>query len=210
MTRLFVNNEEIALPPPSLSSLRQVISHVEENLLPPDSVIREVNLDGYTVDAGNFENNPEILLGDLTSRERIEITTCTLRDIARDSIREAEAYLLRVEGITPSIAAAFRDYPGPEAFENLKQLYDGFYWMSLLLRRIESVFAIDPSDTKIAGISLQDHHQKFIIILKQLVESQEQGDFALVADLLEFEALPMVPVWKTLFADVSRETAANK
>ena len=149
MTRLFVNNEEIAVPPPSFSSLQQVIKHVEANLLPPDSVIRQVNLDGLTVDAGNCEENPGLFLGDLTSRGRIEITTCTLKDIALDSIREAESYLERVDNLTPSLAATFRDYPGPEAFENLKQLYDGFYWMSMLLIRLGSVFSINTSATNI-------------------------------------------------------------
>jgi len=210
MTRLFVNNEEIAVPPPSFSSLQQVIKHVEANLLPPDSVIRQVNLDGLTVDAGNCEENPGLFLGDLTSRGRIEITTCTLKDIALDSIREAESYLERVDNLTPSLAATFRDYPGPEAFENLKQLYDGFYWMSMLLSRLGSVFSINTSQTKIEGISLQDHHQKFISVLKQLVAAQEQEDFTLIADLLEFEALPMVPVWKVLFADVSKAAGAIK
>ncbi len=203
MTRLFVNNEEFPAPPPSFSSLDQVIKHVEDNLLPPDSVIRKISLDGQPVDAGNCQCDPTILLGDLANRDRVEVFTCTVREIAHDSICEAEAYLERVEALIPSLAMAFRDYPGPETFENLKQLYDGFYWMSMLLSRLETVFKINLDEMGVDGVSVRDHHQKFISVLQQLVEGQEQEDYILVADLLEYEVVPMIPIWKSLLANLA-------
>jgi hypothetical protein len=203
MTKLYVNNQEIAPPPPSISSLEQIIKHVEDNLLPPNTVIKQVNLDGSPIDASASQNDPALLLGDLTQREKIEIFTCTLKEIALDSIREAGSYLEHAETLPPSIASSFRDFPGPETFETLKQLYDGFYWLSMLLDRLESVYKIDLDGTVVNGISIREYHQKFISILKQLVAAQEQEDFVLIGDLLEFEVLPIIPVWKSLFADIA-------
>lgn len=203
MTRLFVNNQEVTLPPPPLSSLEQVIKHVEENLLPPDAVIRQVSLDGQLVDAGNCQDDPTMILGDLAKRERVEVFTCSVREIAQDSICEARAYLERVEALIPSLAMAFRDYPGPETFENLKQLYDGFYWMSMLFGRLETVFKINLDEMLVEGVSLREHHDKFISILQQLIGSQEQEDYILIADLLEFEVIPMLPVWRSLLATIA-------
>jgi hypothetical protein len=203
MTKLYVNNQEIAPPPPSISSLEQIIKHVEDNLLPPNAVIKQVNLDGSPIDASASQNDPALLLGDLTQREKIEIFTCTLKEIALDSIREASSYLERAETLTPSIASSFRDFPGPEAFETLKQLYDGFYWLTMLLDRLELVFKIDLDGTVVSGTSIREYHQKFLSILKQLVTAQEQEDFILIGDLLEFELIPIIPVWKSLFADIA-------
>jgi hypothetical protein len=203
MAKLYLNNQEVASPPPGISSLDQMIKHVEENLLPPDTVIKLVSLDGSPIDASTSHDDPSLLLGDLSRREKIEIFTCTLKEIALDSIREARSYLERAETLTPSIASSFRDFPGPETFEALKQLYDGFYWLSLLLDRLESVFKIDPDTTLINGTSVRDHHQRFAAILKQLVSAQEQEDYILIGDLLEFEVLPIIPVWKSLFADIA-------
>jgi len=203
MTRLFVNNEEVLAPPPCLSSLEQVIKHVEDNLLPPNTIIRQVNLDGQPVDAGNCQADPTLVLGDLTSRKRVEVFTCSVLEIALDSIREAGSYLDRVETLTPSLAMAFRDYPGPETFESLRQLYDGFYWMNTLLSRLETVFKINLDEMEVDGVSLREHHQKFISVLQQLVGAQEQEDFILVADLLEFEIVPMIPVWRSLLTRIA-------
>ncbi len=203
MTRLFVNNQEITPPPPSLTSLEQAIKHVEDNLLSPDTVIRQINLDGQPVDAGNCQADPSLILGDLAKRERVEVFTCTVREIAQDSISEAGSYLERVEALIPSLAMAFRDFPGPETFENLKQLYDGFYWMSMLFGRLETVFKVNLDEMQVGGVSLRKHHDKFISILQQLVGSQEQEDFILIADLLEFEVIPMIPVWRSLLATIA-------
>jgi hypothetical protein len=209
MARLYLNNEEITAPPPSLSSLEQVIKLVEENFLPPDAVIKQVSLDGSPVDANATKDDPSLVFGDLSQREKIEITTCTLKEIALDSIREAQSYLERAETLTPSIASSFRDFPGPETFESLKQLYDGFYWLSMLLDRLESVYRIDPAGTQINGISISEHHQRFVSILRQLIGGQEQEDYVLIGDLLEFEVLPIIPVWKSLFADIFRVASGS-
>ncbi len=203
MTRLFVDEREVSAPPPAFSSLEEVIRHVEANLLPPNSIIRQVSLDGEPIDADSCQADPSMILGDLARRERIDVFTCTIREIALDSIKEADRYLERVEAITPSIAAAFRAYPGPEAFENLKQLYDGFYWLNMLLSRLQTVFNLNVEAKRAGGASLKEHNQRFTTLLQQLVRGHEQGDFVLMADLLEFEVLPMIPVWKSLLADIA-------
>jgi len=203
MAKLYLNNEEVIPPPPGFSSLEQLIKHVESNLLPPNFVIKQVSLDGSPVDANASQDDQSVLLGDLTRREKIEITTCTLKDIALESIGEALSYLERAETLTPSIASSFRDFPGPETFESLRQLYDGFYWLSMLLDRLEAVYKIDPDSTLVSGIPVREHHRRFLAILKQLVSGQEQEDYLLIGDLLEFEVLPIIPVWKSLFADIA-------
>lgn len=206
MARLYLNSEEVTVPPPVFLSLDHVMKHVEANLLPPDEVIRQICLDGAPVNAESLQQNPSMLLSDLTGRERVEITTCTVKEVALDSVREAGMYLDRVEAITPSLAATFRDFPGPEAFENLRQLYDGFYWLSLLMAKLEPLLGIDMEATLVGKITLHDHHERFLGILKQLIAAQEQSDYLLIADLLEYEVLPIIPAWKTLFNTTADST----
>ena len=42
-------------------------------------------------------------------------------------------------------------------------------------------------------------------ILKQLIDSHESGDFVLIADLLEYEILPLVPIWREMFKIISEK-----
>jgi hypothetical protein len=202
MTRFFVNEREIEIPL-DLSSLDQILQHAENLHLPPNSVIRQINIDGLPLMLDFPQDSGEIFK-QAENRDKVEIITGTLMEIAKDSIREAMAYLDRIEGLTPSLATGFQISPGPESFENLRQLYEGFYWMSLLLDKLSANFHISLESSFVQGLSIQDHLKKFISILKQLIDSQEKGDFFLISDLLEYEILPMVPIWKEVFSFISQ------
>jgi hypothetical protein len=198
MARFFINEREIA-PPLDISSLDQILKHVEDIHLPPNSLIRQIYVDGLSLMPDAFSRDPDGILQQMESRDKVEILTGTLWEIAHDSIIEAMAYLERIEAITPSLAASFQNSPGPGSFENLRQLYEGFYWLNLLLGKLETNFQMNFEKVFVQEMPVREHFEKFIAILKQLMDSQRRGDFALIGDLLEYEMLPLVPIWKEIF-----------
>jgi hypothetical protein len=197
MTRFFINEMEIA-PPAGLCSLDQILKHAEECHLPPNSVIRQIHIDGHPLALDSFPY-PGDILKQTKNREKVEIFTGTVPDIARESIGEALAYFDRIEALIPSLASSFQVYPGPEAFENLRQLLDGFYWINLLLDKLTANFRLILEDYLVQEVPVRDHVEKFIAILRQLIDSQQRGDFVLIADLLEYEVVPIIPIWKDIF-----------
>jgi len=207
MTRLFINEREIA-PPSNISSLDQILKHVENVHLPPNSVIRRICVDGLSILPDALPDDINELLNQMENRDKVEIFTGTLSEIARDSIVEAIAYLDRIEAITHSLATSFQVSPGPESFNNLRQLCEGFYWLSLLLDKLEASFQITLENVLIKEKPAREHLQQFITILKQLIDSQERRDFVLISDLLEYEVPPMVPVWKEIFSFISQRVNA--
>jgi hypothetical protein len=198
MTKFYVNEREIA-PPLDITSLDRVLRQIEKDHLPPDSVVRHVQVDGVPLMPDNLHEGSSEWLQSLQMREKIEIYTGTIAEIARDSISEALEYLDRVEAATPSLASGFQTCPGPESFESLRQLYEGLYWLNLLMDKLESGLQIGLHNVLINNVPAKEHHQKFIAILKQLIDSQEKQDFILIADLLEYEILPLVPIWREMF-----------
>lgn len=203
MTRYFVNDREVAAPA-GMASLDEILKHIENQHLAPDTVIRQIHIDGLPVTPETLGNGGQILQ-QIQNREKVEFFTGTLAEIAQDSIAEAQDYLGRVETLTPALSLSFQDNPGTEAFENLRQLYEGFYFINLLLERLAGSFQINLGEAFVEGLSVQDHLQKFISILKQLIEGQERRDCVLIADLLEYEILPGIPVWKEIFSVVAQK-----
>ncbi|MBN1571507.1 MAG: hypothetical protein JXA73_26965 [Acidobacteria bacterium] len=209
MTRFYVNDKEIT-PPMDTSSLGQILKEVENAHLPPNVVVRKIQIDGLPLLPQIVSENPAALCEQMERSEKVEIFTGTLAEIAGDSIREALAYLRRIEDATPSLAESFRFSPNPDAFENLRQLCEGFYWLNLLIDKLGTNFQLRLEEMIVGGIPAMHHHQKFISVLKQLVESQESGDFILIADLLEYEILPLVPVWKEMFGSIAEKMVGTQ
>jgi hypothetical protein len=206
MTRLYIDKREIAPLPPDMTSLDQVLKLVEANHLAPQTIIRQVHVDGLPLLP---EDRAACLPERIDNREMIEIFTGTLSEVAIDSIREAVTYLERVESATHSLATSFRLTPGPEAFENLKQFYEGFYWLNLLLDRLDNSFEITLESLQVGGTNAREQHHNLIAALKAIIEAHEKRDFGLVADLLEFEVLPLVPICRSMFSAI-RERIVTK
>jgi len=207
MTRIFIDQCEIDIPPPAVSSLHSILKHVEEAHLKPNSVIRQIHIDGQPFVSQDLDNNPASALGGADENRRIEIVTGTLSEVAHESIAEAIDYLGRVETATPSLALGFRVSPGTETLEHLKQLYEGLYWLNILMDRLSVSFSISLDDLVLRGMTAREHHQKMITILKELISAHERKDNILVADMLEYEILPLVPICRDVFDAILERTS---
>ena len=208
MTRFYVNEREI-VPPPGIKSFDDFLKQVDGKRLPPNSVVRMVNIDGNPIRDDLFED-PAGIIKQMESGEKVEIITGTVEEIVHDSLSEAFAYLERAEKGIPALAQNFQADPGPESFRGLRQLYEGFYWLSLLLSKLSDNFKIPLDDVIVQGVPVGEHHRRFISILKQLMDSQAKGDMVLISDLLEYEIAPMVPIWKEMFQMIADRSVATR
>lgn len=202
MTRILLNEREIPSPLPGYASLDEILKHVERSYLAPNDVIRQIQVDGLPLlldESGAISSD---LIQGIEKRETVEITTGTLQEIASDSVREAISYLDRIETAIPSLASSFQVLPGPETFADLKELYIGFYWLIMLLDRLRE------SHRSLLQAPLPEEHLRLGSVLQQLVDAQEKGDLVLIADLLEYEVLPIIPAWKGVFADIAQKMQA--
>ena len=199
MTRLYIDEQEVDPIPPDLRSLDQVLKLVEGTHLPANTIIRRIQVDGLPWMPDGRKACATAGVGD---RHKIEIFTGTLLEAAIDSIREAITYLERVEAATPSLVSSLRLAAGREAFESLKQFYEGFYWLNLLLDRLEQTFRLPLETVRLREGNAMEHHIKLASALKEIIEAHEQKDFGLVADLMEYEFAPLIPACKDVFAAV--------
>jgi hypothetical protein len=203
MTRFFINDRELSFLK-DIASLDGFLEHVDDLDLPANSIIRRINIDGRPLVADAFPGELSCLLGNVKNRNTVEIYTGTIAEIAHESITEALQYLDKIEKLTPLIASDFHVSPNAEAFDNLRSLYEGFYWLTLLLDKLKNNFQISLEDIVIQNASTADHQQKFISVLKQLIDSQERGDFVMLSDLLEYEILPITPIWREMFLAIEK------
>ena len=203
MTRYYVNGRELEIPS-EFSSFDPMLKYVEDQCLEPTAIIREVHVDGSPLapeairyDDGSFNRTG--------GWEKIEIFTGTLAEIAVDSIAGAQDYLIKIENAAPPLAVKFQDFPETDDFVNLGSLCEGFYFLSILLDKIAGGYQLKLDEIIVRGVSVGEHMQKFAEIIKQLNSAQENQEYLLIADTIEYEIMPIVPVWKEIFEAVSHK-----
>ena len=202
MTRYYVDGREIEAPP-NFSSFDQMLKHIEERYLKPAVVIRKIHVDGRLFSPESFGDTDKSF-NLIRSSEKIEFFTGTLADLAAESIAGAQDYLVNIEKAAPALAVKFQDSPGSDDFGNLGSLCEGFYFLCVLLDNLASSYQLRLDEIIIRGVSTGEHLKKFVNVVKQLNEAQEQQEYLLVADTIEYEILPVVPVWKEIFEAVSQ------
>jgi len=198
MTQYFVDNREISAPFDA-SSLDQVLKYVERlHFKSTDAVIRQVRVDGQSI----VPETPESVMqsGDW---EKVEIFTGTMGEVAHESIGGAMEYLGKLEELIPALSLKFQDIPESYDFGDLRNLCEGFFFINMLLEKLFTGYQISLDQTVVQGFSVREHLRKFIGVLNQLNESQEQGNYLMIADTLEYEILPFISVWKDVFEKIS-------
>lgn len=209
MTRFYFNEREI-YPSPGMISLDKILSHIDEEELPPNSVVRMISIDGNPLLNEDLTEISEDINQQIFNGEKVEIISGTVDEIIHDSLSEAFEYLERLREGIPRLALNFQTDPGRESFEYLSQLYEGFYWLNLLLNKLTAKFNADFNCIQINELSIKEHQRIYITILKQLLDAQKKRDMVLISDLLENEIAPMVPVWKEMFQVISRRTGQTQ
>ena len=203
MTRYFVNGSEVDISG-NFSSFDQMLKHIEDRHLEPAAIIREILVDGRPFTPGSI-NDDDVSLNPAGDWGKIEIFTGTLADIATESIAGAQDYLIKIEKLAPALAVKFQDFPESEDFGNLGSLCEGFYYLSILLDKLASGYQLKLEEIIARGVSAREHLLKFAEIVKQLNEAQEKQEYLLIADTIEYEIIPVVPVWKDIFEVVSQK-----
>ena len=197
MTQYYVNGSEVEASA-DFMSFDQMLKTIEDRHLESDSVIREIHVDGQplTMDRNVDE---DCTFGRMENWEKIEIFTATLLDVARESVAGARDYLSRIEKAVPPLALKFQDIPAPEDFTGLCSLCEGFLFLNLLLDKLATGYHINFDQITVRDRTVREHLVRFAGVVKQLTEAQEGRDCNLITDTLEYEILPVVPVWKEIF-----------
>ena len=205
MIRVFVDEHEVPLPDFQSFGLDQIISHVEKSALKPNTVIRQIELDGKPfLPDDNWDTSGDEL-PTLGANGKVEIRTGTIWEVAQESTQEAAHYLARLEAASSALAKGFRNGPSAAHFAELKRLFEGFYWLNLLLDRLRSTFCIRLDSIDCSGTAAQEIYERLLGVLQSIVRAQEVRDHILIADLLEYEIAPLTPLLKTVFDQLQKK-----
>jgi hypothetical protein len=210
MTRIFVDNREIESPK-DYSSMSQILKYVEDSHLAQNSAVWQIQVNGLPLIPNSFSKNRDrTALGPMNDSDKVEIVTGTLAEIARHAVSEALDYIDFIESAIPSLVRSFRTNPPPESFKKLPDLYEGLYWWNLLLDKLKADFLNQSEDVALWKDSESDYYQKLVSILKRLIESQEKECFVRIANLLEREIIPLIPIWRGMLGAVAQRVGVTQ
>lgn len=159
-----------------------------------DSYVRRVWLDGQEVSS----SDPNALMTSAASIELLELELANLQDVLANNLKNAKEYLEKLIPGFQKAADLFRIENEQEANQYYLHILDGVDWFSQVVLTI-----MQSRGKELEGESLEERQKKLTGLMAQMLEANQNQDWVLMADLLEYEMIPFYEEWKELLSRIN-------
>jgi hypothetical protein len=217
--------------PENLETVADLINYMESEQVPPGQVLTRIVLDGRELEP---EEEVEAAAMLLQGVEIAEFHSARTIDLARDGLADAGELLPGLVEDLPAVAAELRSEHVADGLEMFGKCVEIISWYVSLITacdvifgRADPSFRIDPAsprgaeelslESDLTALTLEEGPElrTFASVenlrqkLLDIEEAQEHNDTLLLADLIEYELLPIVNIWigevPVLLSKVNRE-----
>ena len=187
--KIFINGSETQDPSFQGETLEEVMNAILKNR--QNSYIRRVWLDGKEVSS----NAQDTAKTSAASVGLLELELAQLQDLLANNLTNAKEYLERLIPGFQKAADLFRMGNEQEANQYYLQVLDGIEWFSQVILTI-----VNAQENKLEEKSLEERQKELTGLMAQMLEANENQDWVLLADLLEYEMIPFYKDWQEVLS----------
>ncbi|MGE7544926.1 hypothetical protein [Sporosarcina newyorkensis] len=138
-------------------------------------------------DGVEITEEPELFLTkELGTIESLVIIGIPAKEFINDLLLSAEEYTERAKPYISNLFNAFYNNPAGEDWASLAELFEGIQWLSTMIDTV-AVSTVCPTNWATINASVAELQCE----LKNLEEALENTDTVLIADMLQYEVLPV-------------------
>ncbi|MBT3366970.1 MAG: hypothetical protein HN472_00670 [Nitrospina sp.] len=183
--RISINGAETEESSFQGETLKEVLDEIVKSH--SGTYIRRVWLDGQEVSS----SAPDTLMSAVSSVELLELELADLKDLMANNLSNAKEYLEKLIPGFQKAADLFRMGNEQEAHKFYLQILDGIDWISQVVQTV-----VNSRNKELEGQDLKDRQERLTGLMTQMLEANQNQDWVLLADLLEYEMIPFYENWQ--------------
>lgn len=163
-------------------SIDKMFGEILEKISETDLQFSHLVIDGEEV----YENYGEYILERLNEVDTVEVVLKTVKELINETLLSTESYIKRAIPEIETIVDEFYQNPSQQTWEKLKQLIEGIQWIA------QVILSIDQFEEKLAN--WEDYLTNLATLqneLPNLLEALQNQDALLIADVIQYEILPI-------------------
>ena len=189
--KISINGAETQDPSFQGETMEEVMNAIVKSR--QNSYIRRVWLDGQEVSS----DSQDILKTSPTSVGLLELELAKLQDLLANNLTNAKDYLVRLIPGFQKAADLFRMGNEQEANQYYLQVLDGIEWFSQVV-----IIIVSTQENKSEEKSLEERQKKLTDLMSQMLEANQNQDWVLMADLMEYEMIPFYKDWEAVLSRI--------
>ena len=184
-----------------INNLEEILINLSDTSIPPNHLVGSVTVNGNEfseVFPGQAKEIAAVNINDL------DIETVSLEKFAEAAIKDSAIFVKNIIASVNKTAELFRIYDETEANEKMAQIIDPLRALVVFINSTRIDLKWDFENDQIDGHPIVKDWEKLHRVIDELKLTQEEGDWILYADLLEYELVPVLNVWVNIFEEKSK------
>ncbi len=179
-----------------INNLEEILINLSDTSIPPNHLVGSVMINGNEfseVFPGQAKEIAAVNINDL------DIETVSLEKFAEAAIKDSVIFVKDIIAAVNKTAELFRIYDETEANEKMAQIIDPLRALVAFINSTRIDLKWDFENEQINGHPIVEDWEKLHSVIDELKLTQEEGDWILYADLLEYELVPVLNAWVNIF-----------
>lgn len=203
--RITIDEREEKMKVPLESSLGDILNRIWSERIPDDRVITRIRVNGEELLEDENGIYPDLPGDEIDS---LELQTGVSKEMAFRGLSDAKGYLERLNPGIEETAELFRVGEDTKAHTQYGRCLDGINWFIQIVEGARQVIGLDYDRILFNRVSVQSYIENLEHNIRELWHAQQEEDWIMLSDLLEYELLPMMQGWKEILPLI--EEAAEK
>lgn len=187
-------------------NLLELLQAISDEHLGDDLAIRELLINGDPYEE-NVHGAPDSVM--LTGIQRLEIETISSRDLALGFLESYQPVLDTLAQATEKVAELFRVGDEQQANEEYLQFLEALELLLESMQRVTEALNLDMENVTYDGVSARERLDRLSELTGEMLAAQEEDDWVLLADLLQYDLKPEFEAWSLLMDQMRKMTLAS-
>ena len=196
-----INDQSLPVDLSHLRTLEEVLLELNEKFIPTGQQLFQVEVNGQFFTERYPRESRYVTLGEVA---RLDLKTVSDEELARVILEDAANQVETLAQALTKSAALFRLAAEDEANHYFAQVLDALRWLVQTGEGACRVLEVDlgkESPPQVGDVA--DFLKLFQDLLDEMLQVYEEEDYILLADLMEYELLPMVLQWQKILYHLS-------
>ncbi len=204
------SNAEIATD--GIQYFGELMERVSRQALKTGEQVLRVKLNGEDLTGKDRSHLKEMPIADI---QEIEIQTGDPKILARSSLYSVADFLEKLLNELQHTAEYFRLGDAEKSNRSFVRCLDGLQVFMHSLEQCRRLLGISfeliyvPSNSEAYEITVAENRRKLFEVLDGMIEAQANQDWILLADLLEYELIPILEDWRQIIPVILKKTQAE-
>lgn len=176
-------------------NLHDILTDLINNHMGGMRTLREVKINGAFYEEaamGQASNIPRVRIN------KLEVETDDAREVGRHFLNNAQNYLSTIAVSSQKVAELFRTSDEREASEHYLRTLDSLQLFMQVLATTRDALDLDFTQTLADGTWPEMHLERLLALVKEMLAAQEEQDWILLADLLQYDLVEALNQWQEI------------